>query len=90
MENLTNNETNLLKVIKHGLLLSEEHIVEFQLCDSDIVKALSKIGMDMNTAKGVISSLIKKDVVELYIDSKDAENKGYAKDYSVFMLSITE
>ena len=88
MKNLTNNETNLLKVIKNGVLIAEEHIPEFQLCDSDIVKALPKIGMDMNTAKGVISSLIKKNVVELYIDSKDAEDNGYAKDYSVFMLSI--
>ena len=86
MTNLTNNEINLLKVIKNGLLLAEEHIPEFQLCDSDIVKGLSKIDMDMNTAKGVISSLIKKHLVELYIDSKDAENQGYAKDYSVFML----
>ena len=86
MKNLTNNEINLLKVIKHGVLLAEEHIPEFQLCDSDIVKALPKIGMDMNTAKGVISSLIKKHLVQLYIDSKDAENLGYAKDYSVFML----
>jgi hypothetical protein len=88
MKNLTNNEINLLKVIKNGFLLAEEHIPEFQLCNSDIVKALPKIGMDMNTAKGVISSLIKKNVVELYIDSKDAEDNGYAKDYSVFMLSI--
>lgn len=86
MTNLTNNETNLLKLINE----SSDGTPDFQLCDRNIVKGLSKIDMDMNTAKGVLSSLSKKGEVNIYIDSEDAGEEGFRKGYSVFTTKESE